>query len=122
MIISILSFFIFRVKGYVDFPMTDRLQMIGRAGRPQFDDRGIAYLMIQQEKKDFYQKFLYDPFPVESCLHTHLHDHINAEIAGSTIKSLQDCINFVSNTYFYKRLIQNPRYYGIASSKSASDV
>ena len=25
---------------YVDFPITDVLQMMGRAGRPQFDDTG----------------------------------------------------------------------------------
>lgn len=27
-------------KRYVDMPITDVLQMMGRAGRPQFDDRG----------------------------------------------------------------------------------
>jgi len=116
------EFYDYKVKGYVDFPMTDLLQMIGRAGRPQFDDRGIAYIMVQQEKKDFYQRFLYDPFPVESCLQNKLHDHINAEIAGGTIKSLQECINFISGTYYYRRLVQNPRYYGVGSSKSAQEV
>ncbi len=83
---------------------------------------GIAYILVQQEKKDFYQKFLYDPFPVESRLHTHLHDHINAEIVGGNIHSLQDTINYISNTYFYRRLIQNPRYYGVASSKSHEEI
>ena len=29
-----------KLKRYVDFPVTDILQMIGRAGRPQFDDSG----------------------------------------------------------------------------------
>ena len=27
---------------YVDIESTDLMQMIGRAGRPQFDDRGVA--------------------------------------------------------------------------------
>jgi activating signal cointegrator complex subunit 3 len=55
---------------------------------------------------------------VESCLAGHLHDHINAEIAGGTIHSLQDCINYLNGTYYYRRLVQNPRFYGAASSKS----
>ena len=29
-----------RKKRYVDFPITDVLQMMGRAGRPQYDDQG----------------------------------------------------------------------------------
>lgn len=33
-----------KTKRYVDFPITDVLQMMGRAGRPQFDDSGIGRL------------------------------------------------------------------------------
>lgn len=45
---------------------TDVLQMMGRAGRPQFDDEGIAVIFVHDIKKHFYKKFLYEPFPVES--------------------------------------------------------
>lgn len=40
--------------------------MMGRAGRPQFDEQGTAVILVQDIKKDFYKKFLYEPFPVES--------------------------------------------------------
>lgn len=40
--------------------------MMGRAGRPQFDDQGKAVILVHDIKKDFYKKFLYEPFPVES--------------------------------------------------------
>ena len=40
--------------------------MMGRAGRPQFDDHGVALILVQDVKKHFYKKFLYEPFPVES--------------------------------------------------------
>jgi activating signal cointegrator complex subunit 3 len=43
---------------YVDFPITDVLQMMGRAGRPQFDNEGIAVILVQDTKKHFYQKFM----------------------------------------------------------------
>lgn len=42
--------------------------MMGRAGRPQFDDQGVAVILVHDVKKHFYKKFLYEPFPVESRL------------------------------------------------------
>ena len=56
-------------RRYVDFPITDVLQMMGRAGRPQYDRHGVAVIMVHEPKKSFYKKFLYEPFPVESSLH-----------------------------------------------------
>lgn len=52
----------------MDFPITDVLQMMGRAGRPQYDRHGVAVIMVHEPKKSFYRKFLYEPFPVESSL------------------------------------------------------
>ena len=57
-----------KLSRYVDFPITDVLQMMGRAGRPQFDDEGVACILVHEPKKQFYRKFLYEPFPVESHL------------------------------------------------------
>jgi activating signal cointegrator complex subunit 3 len=34
-----------KAKRYVDFPITDILQMMGRAGRPQFDQHGKAVIL-----------------------------------------------------------------------------
>ena len=62
------EFFDGKTKRYIDFPITDVLQMMGRAGRPQFDDQGVAVIMVHDVKKHFYKKFLYEPFPVESSL------------------------------------------------------
>ena len=59
--------------------------MIGRAGRPQFDDRGVACVFVEQSKKNFYRKYLNDPFPIESNLIDFIDDHINAEINARTI-------------------------------------
>jgi activating signal cointegrator complex subunit 3 len=43
-------------KRYVDFPITDVLQMMGRAGRPQFDQHGVAVILVHEPKKSFYKK------------------------------------------------------------------
>lgn len=50
------------------FVRADVLQMMGRAGRPQYDTVGIAVVMVHAPKKNFYKRFLYEPFPVESSL------------------------------------------------------
>lgn len=38
-----------------------------------------------------------------------LSDHLNAEIAGGTITSKQDAMDYITWTYFFRRLIMNPR-------------
>eukprot|EP00927_Polykrikos_kofoidii_P084346 TRINITY_DN8859_c2_g1_i1.p1 TRINITY_DN8859_c2_g1~~TRINITY_DN8859_c2_g1_i1.p1 ORF type:complete len:2277 (+),score=381.93 TRINITY_DN8859_c2_g1_i1:118-6948(+) len=100
-----------QLKRYVDFPITDVLQMMGRAGRPQFDNEARAVIMVHEPKKNFYRRFLYEPFPVESSLHEQLTDHLNAEIVAKTIKSREEAIDYVTWTYFFRRLTANPAYY-----------
>lgn len=102
-----------KTKRYVDFPITDVLQMMGRAGRPQFDDNGVAVILVHDQKKHFYKKFLYEPFPVESSLMDVLADHMNAEIVAGTITTKQEALDYLTWTYFFRRLVQNPSYYGL---------
>jgi activating signal cointegrator complex subunit 3 len=45
-----------KLKRYVDFPITDVLQMMGRAGRPQYDQHGKAVILVHEPKKSFYKK------------------------------------------------------------------
>jgi activating signal cointegrator complex subunit 3 len=104
-----------KVGGYVDFPVTDVLQMMGRAGRPQFDNEGVACIFVHEPKKNFYRKFLHEPFPVESSLHKFIHNHLNAEIACGRVASLLGCVDYISWTYYFRRLLRNPSYYGLDS-------
>ncbi|KAI4494071.1 hypothetical protein M0802_009225 [Mischocyttarus mexicanus] len=102
-----------KTKRYVDMPITDVLQMMGRSGRPQFDDSGVAVVLVHDLKKNFYKKFLYEPFPVESSLLAVLPDHINAEIVAGTIKNKQEFLDYLTWTYFFRRLMKNPKYYNL---------
>uniref|UniRef100_A0A182QHM2 Activating signal cointegrator 1 complex subunit 3 n=1 Tax=Anopheles farauti TaxID=69004 RepID=A0A182QHM2_9DIPT len=106
-----------KLKRYVDMPITDVLQMMGRAGRPQFGNEGIACVYVQDTKKNFYKKFLYDPFPVESSLLAVLPDHVNAEIVSGTLRTKQSILDYLTWTYFYRRLVRNPTYYGLESTE-----
>lgn len=108
-------------KRYVEFPITDLLQMMGRAGRPQFDQHGKAVILVHEPMKSYYKKFLYDPFPVESSLRDRLHDHINAEIVSGTICHKEDAVHYLTWTYLFRRLGENPAYYGLELDKTTLD-
>jgi len=107
-------------KRYVDMPITDVLQMMGRAGRPQYDTVGIAVVMVHAPKKNFYKRFLYEPFPVESSLADVLQDHFNAEIVAGTITCMRDAVDYLTWTYFFRRLLGNPTYYHLHASDAES--
>ncbi|OCB89341.1 Sec63-domain-containing protein [Sanghuangporus baumii] len=101
---------------YVDYPVTDVLQMMGKACRPFEDDRSRCVLMCQQTRKDFYKKFLSEGLPIESHLPTHmLHDYFLAEIAVKTIENKQDAMDILTWTFFYRRMTQNPNYYNLSA-------
>ncbi|KAG8095957.1 hypothetical protein GUJ93_ZPchr0013g35707 [Zizania palustris] len=106
-----------KTKRYIDYDITDILQMMGRAGRPQYDQHGKAVILVHEPKKSFYKKFLYEPFPVESNLREYLHDHINAEIVSGTISNKEEAIIYLTWTYLYRRLVVNPAYYGLENTE-----
>lgn len=106
------EFFDAKIHGYRDLPVTDILQMIGRAGRPQFDTSAKAVILAQDTKKYFYKKFLYEPFPIESSLHLNLADHLNAEIATGLVTDASTALEFLKSSYLGIRVRRNPLYYG----------
>ena len=68
---------------------------------------------VSEEKKNFYKKFLYEPFPVESSLANQLTDHLNAEIASGTLSKRQHCTDYLTWTYLFRRLTKNPTFYNL---------
>lgn len=102
-----------REHRYVDYPMTDVLQMFGKALRPSKDGRGRGVLMVPGVKREFYKKFLNEALPVESHLHSYLHDAFVTEISTRMIESGDDAINWMTFTYFYRRLLANPSFYSL---------
>ena len=44
-LVIIKSTLMYNGRGYCEYSEVDVLQMIGRAGRPQFDDQGVAVIL-----------------------------------------------------------------------------
>ena len=70
-------------------------------------------LMCHAPRKEYYKKFLFEPFPVESHLAYTLHDHMAAEVVTKTVANKQDAVDWLTWTFYYRRLGQNPNYYNL---------
>uniref|UniRef100_A0A5K3EYY4 Helicase ATP-binding domain-containing protein n=1 Tax=Mesocestoides corti TaxID=53468 RepID=A0A5K3EYY4_MESCO len=102
-----------KIHAYEDYPIVDLIQMVGRANRPGLDSDAKAIIFCQTGKKEYLRKFLHDPLPVESHLDHELHDHFNAEIVTKTIENKQDAVDYLTWTFLYQRMTQNPNYYNL---------
>eukprot|EP01065_Artemidia_motanka_P043101 TRINITY_DN5922_c1_g1_i1.p1 TRINITY_DN5922_c1_g1~~TRINITY_DN5922_c1_g1_i1.p1 ORF type:complete len:2177 (+),score=912.07 TRINITY_DN5922_c1_g1_i1:805-6531(+) len=100
-----------REHRHTDYYLTDLLQMLGRAGRPLDDDQATAVVLCHNSKKEFLKRMLQEPYPVESHLDHYIADHLNAEIVSRSIESQQDAVDYLTWTFLYRRLRQNPNYY-----------
>jgi len=60
---------------------------------------------------------LNDPFPIESNLVGQLTEHLNAEIAAGTILNKQNCLDFMTWTFYFRRIVKNPAFYGVKDTK-----
>ncbi|GAB2210389.1 hypothetical protein Droror1_Dr00015655 [Drosera rotundifolia] len=102
-----------RENTHTDYPITDLLQMMGRASRPLVDNSGKFVILCHTPRKEYYKKFLYEAFPVESHLHQFLHDNLNSEIVNGIITTKQEAVDYITWTFLYRRLTQNPNYYNL---------
>lgn len=102
-----------REHRYIDYPLSEVLQMFGKALIASSDKRSRGVLMVPAVKREYYKKFLHEALPMESHLHVYLHDAFVAEISTKTIESASDAINWTTFTYFYRRLLANPSYYSL---------
>uniref|UniRef100_A0A7N0T061 RNA helicase n=1 Tax=Kalanchoe fedtschenkoi TaxID=63787 RepID=A0A7N0T061_KALFE len=102
-----------RENAHTDYPVSDLLQMMGHASRPNLDTSGKCVILCHAPRKDYYMKFLYEAFPVESHLQHYLHDNLNAEVVVGVIENKQDAVDYLTWTFMYRRLTQNPNYYNL---------
>ena len=101
---------------FVSYPVTDIMQMLGLASRPTIDHSGKAVILCHAPKKDYLKRLINSPLPCESHIDQFLHDHLTAEIVTKTIENKQDAVDYLTWTFYYRRLAQNPNYYHLQGS------
>ncbi|KAF5277171.1 hypothetical protein FQR65_LT03877 [Abscondita terminalis] len=107
---------------YRDYSESMMLQMVGRAGRPQFDTSATAVILTTASDKHKFENMVGDLHPVESNLHKHLTEHLNAEVVLNTIIEFGDAVQWITTTYLYIRAGKDPKHYGIPSGLTLPEI
>ncbi|NWH15285.1 HFM1 helicase, partial [Grus americana] len=97
---------------FQEYNETDILQMIGRAGRPQFDTTATAVIMTRWSTRAKYIQMLNGADIIES---RHLVEHLNAEIVLHTVTDVTVALEWIRSTFLYIRALKNPTHYGFSS-------
>ncbi|XP_036611363.1 probable ATP-dependent DNA helicase HFM1 [Trichosurus vulpecula] len=107
---------------FEEYSESDILQMIGRAGRPQFDTTATAVIMTRLSTREKYVQMLTGTDTIESSLHRHLIEHLNAEIVLRTITDVNVALEWIRSTLLYIRALKNPAHYDFPSGLDKSGI
>ena len=103
------------LEGEVDMSPIDVLQMLGRAGRPEYDDVGYAWVVCDGVDADRYRRLLHEGKPLESRLPEDLDAHLVAEVALGTVRDVDDVMEWLETTFYYVRAESRPERYDYAN-------
>ncbi|CAM9294568.1 unnamed protein product, partial [Chrysoparadoxa australica] len=106
---------------WVELSPLDVLQMMGRAGRPQFDTEGEGIILTNHSELQYYLSLNNQQLPVESQYIKKIHDHMNAEIVRGTISNVAQAVDWLGYTYLYIRMMRAPEVYGVRHEAAEDD-
>ena len=105
------------LEGETEMSPLDVLQMLGRAGRPGYDDRGYAWVVCDSADAKRYRDLLSEGKRIESRLadggdpgSDDLTAHLNAEIVLGQIRDVDDAMDWLETTFYYVRAGQESGY------------
>ncbi|CAN6845770.1 unnamed protein product [Brassica oleracea] len=107
---------------WMELTPLDVMQMLGHAGRPQYDQYGEGIIITSYSKVQFYLSLMNEQLPIESQFISKLADQLNAEIALGTVQNAREACHWLGYTYLYYRMVRNPTLYGLAPDVLAKDV
>ncbi|PBK92990.1 P-loop containing nucleoside triphosphate hydrolase protein [Armillaria gallica] len=101
----------------VEYSDLDVMQMLGRAGRPQFDSEGTAIILCETELESKYRELVQGKTILESSLHVNLSEHLNSEIGLGTVTSISSAADWLRNSFLFQRIRKNPRHYALGKGE-----
>ncbi len=107
---------------WIELSPLDVMQMMGRAGRPQFDQYGEGFIITTSAEVQFYLSLLNHQLPIESHFISKLVDLLNAEIATGGVNNLEEGAKWLKYTYLYIRMVQNSALYLVPADERHADA
>ena len=84
---------------WVELSSQDVLQMLGRAGRPQYDTFGEGVIITNHGELQYYLSLLNQQLPIESQFVSKMVDNLNAEIVLGTVRNRDKAVQWLGYTY-----------------------
>ena len=106
---------------WVELSALDVMQMVGRAGRPQYDTTGEGIMITTHSELQYYLSLMNEQLPIESQMMSKLPDIMLSEIVLGTIVNAKEAIEWLTYTYFYICMLRSPQLYGINPSEVEED-
>ncbi|XP_050072528.1 probable ATP-dependent DNA helicase HFM1 [Anopheles maculipalpis] len=113
-LVIVKSTFNYMGKDYTDNYI---LQMIGRAGRAEYNEDGVAVILTTDANLARYQKIVTETVPIESQLCRKLPELLNSEIAHGIIYDQPAVMEWIKSTFFYIRARMNPPHYQLTGGR-----
>ncbi|KAA6387640.1 MAG: putative U5 small nuclear ribonucleoprotein 200 kDa helicase [Streblomastix strix] len=110
------------LSSWIEISPMDIMQMMGRAGRPQFDKSGEGVLITSQKEMPYYLFAMNEMLPIESQMISRLTDAINAEVVLGNISSHSDACDWIKYTYLCIRMRERPQLYSIDVAQIAEKL
>ncbi|KAJ6502143.1 Sec63 Brl domain-containing protein [Mycena sanguinolenta] len=109
---------IFQNNVSTEYSDLDVMQMLGRAGRPQFDKDGIAIILCETDLEQKYRELVQGKTIVESSLHKNLSEHLNSEIGLGTITNIRSAKEWLRSSFLFQRIQKNPAHYSLGKGEN----
>lgn len=94
----------------------------GTNGTNGTNGTGEAIVMVHDKTKEFYKRFLNEPFPLESALPAVLDSLLNVEIARGAIRGWEEGMQVMGTTFLARRTAMNPSYYSASRDAAEDDM
>ena len=85
----------------IEYKAADIIQMMGRAGRPQFDQRGLAFILTEESKVAFYETLSNADALVESHLGDWICEAVLHEISAGIIQTGEDAMKWMKYSFWF---------------------
>ncbi|KAL6941353.1 hypothetical protein ACO0RG_002482 [Hanseniaspora osmophila] len=103
----------------LDYSLNSLLEMVGCCSYNGAENNvGNVTILTTEKTKQYYSKFLSEGEPLESFFPFNLGEFLLSECSNGIVTSKSDIMEWITYSYFYRRIHANPSYYGVKDTSS----